>query len=545
MQSARRERCDHGHHPRDGLPRLPREPPAPSASFGGPRGAGDCLVQPKFAAARLGSRRGARGRRSQPRRACRTGERRHHPARPRAGRSAPRSASTTTEIWHLAAVYDLSVARDLALRVNVEGTRNVLRFAEDCPGLRRHHYVSTCYVSGRYCGPFRESDLDVGQSFNNFYEETKFLAEVEVAESRSGGMPTSVYRPAVVVGDSITGETQKFDGPYFLLQWLLRQPRWALVPVVGDPTMSRFNMVPSDFVIDAIEHLSGLDVSVGRTYQLADPRPLTVDQLLDEMCRATARRGVRVHLPRRATEWALRQHRPVGTIRRDPGRRRRVLRSPHSLRHHQHRTGPGRQRDRLPSRRRLPPDPGRVHAGPPRGRSRCDGLATGSEWSCGPRGEIGEHEDRRVPESHESVPGPRRRPSSPSFAHAPRGWGRFETWCGTPSRCRAEGRDPSWRPGWTVVSERQSHGARRLVGVMGPLDAGSGIRADRPIARKREWRDANDRGVLRKAAMADQQHETAAMAERRPPLARTRTIALPQRLLTLGPLVVAHEGPRP
>ncbi len=220
-------------------------------------------------------------------------------------------ASTTTEIWHLAAVYDLSVARDLALRVNLEGTRNLLRFAQDCPGLRRHHYVSTCYVSGRYCGPFRESDLDVGQSFNNFYEETKFLAEAEVAESRSSGMPTSVYRPAVVVGDSISGETQKFDGPYFLLQWLIRLPRWALVPVIGDPTMSRFNMVPSDFVIDAIEYLSGLDVSVGRTYQLADPEPLTVDQLLVEMCRATSRRGVRVHLPRRATEWALRSIGPL------------------------------------------------------------------------------------------------------------------------------------------------------------------------------------------------------------------------------------------
>ena len=293
---------------------------------------------------------------------------------PGLGLDDPAVLASTTEIWHLAAVYDLSVARDLGLRVNLEGTRNVLRFAEDCPGLRRHHYVSTCYVSGRYCGPFRESDLDVGQSFNNFYEETKFLAEVEVAGSRSGGMPTSVYRPAVVVGDSLSGETQKFDGPYFLLQWLIRMPRWALVPVIGDPTMSRFNMVPSDFVIDAIEYLSALDVSVGRTYQLADPRPLTVDQLLEEMCRATSRRGVRVHLPRRVDRVGAGKHRPLGTIRRHPGRRRRVLRSPHPLRHHQHRTRPGRQRHRLPSRRRLPPDPGRVHAGPPGGRSGCDGV---------------------------------------------------------------------------------------------------------------------------------------------------------------------------
>lgn len=221
-------------------------------------------------------------------------------------------AADTTEVWHLAAVYDLSVLRSVGQRVNVDGTRNVLRFAEECRSLRRHHYVSTCYVSGRHTGPFREQDLDVGQTFNNFYEETKFLAEVEVAAARDAGMPTTVYRPSIVVGDSRTGETQKFDGPYFLLQWLLRQPQgWAVVPLVGDPTMVRFNMVPSDFVIDAIDHLSGLDASVGRTYQLADPRPLTVDALLDEMLRAVDRRGIRVPLPRRLTTWALANIEPL------------------------------------------------------------------------------------------------------------------------------------------------------------------------------------------------------------------------------------------
>jgi thioester reductase-like protein len=214
-------------------------------------------------------------------------------------------AGSVGEIWHLAAVYDLSVPRHVGLRVNVEGTRNVLRFASDCPSLCRHHYVSTCYVSGRHCGPFRETDLDVGQSFNNFYEETKFLAEVEVAEARAGGMPTTVYRPSIVVGDSQTGDTQKFDGPYFLLQWLVRQGDRALVPLVGDPTMVRFNMVPSDFVLDAITHLSHGPASAGLTYQLADPHPLTVSDLLDEMCRATGKRGIRIPLPRRLTTWAL------------------------------------------------------------------------------------------------------------------------------------------------------------------------------------------------------------------------------------------------
>ncbi|MDZ7732161.1 MAG: SDR family oxidoreductase [Acidimicrobiia bacterium] len=214
-------------------------------------------------------------------------------------------ARDTTEIYHLAAVYDLGVSRELGMAVNVTGTRNVVRFAGDCPNLARHHYVSTCYVSGRHCGPFRESDLEVGQRFNNYYEETKFLAELEVAGAREGGVPTTVYRPSIVVGDSRTGETQKFDGPYFLLQWLLRQGRVALVPYVGDPTMARFNVVPSDFVLDAITHLSGLDRSVDVTYQLADPRPLTIDELLREMVTATGQRALRVRLPLRAATLAL------------------------------------------------------------------------------------------------------------------------------------------------------------------------------------------------------------------------------------------------
>jgi thioester reductase-like protein len=220
-------------------------------------------------------------------------------------------ALRATEVWHLAAVYDLGVTRELGMRVNVDGTENVLRFAGSCPDLRRHHYVSTCYVSGRHCGPFRETDLDVGQDFNNFYEETKFLAELQVAAARDAGMPTTVYRPSIVVGDSRTGGTQKFDGPYFLMQWLMRQPRVAVVPVVGDPSMVRFNMVPSDFVVDGIEHLSGRADSTNRTYALADPRPLTVDGLIDEMCRATDRRGVRVPLPRAIAEWALRHIGPL------------------------------------------------------------------------------------------------------------------------------------------------------------------------------------------------------------------------------------------
>lgn len=227
-------------------------------------------------------------------------------------------AATTTEVWHLAAVYDLAVARELAVRINVAGTRHVLDFTEQAPDLARLQYVSTCYVSGRYAGPFGEDDLDVGQVFNNYYEETKFLAEAEVAERRQGGLPTTVYRPSIVVGDSTTGETQKRDGPYFAMQWLLRQKRLAVMPMVGDPTAFRFNIVPRDFVVDAIAHLSGEDRSKDRVYQLADPHPLTVEELILAMADATDRRVIRVPITRRLAKFAVEKVPGVDRVLRIP-----------------------------------------------------------------------------------------------------------------------------------------------------------------------------------------------------------------------------------
>jgi thioester reductase-like protein len=210
------------------------------------------------------------------------------------------------EIYHLAAVYDLGVKRELAMRVNVDGTRNVLDFGARCgQNLKRIHYVSTCYVSGRYAGVFAEKDLAKGQSFSNYYEETKYLAEIEVQRCREDGLPITIYRPAVVVGDSRTGATQKYDGIYYLLQLLLRQPSVALVPVIRDPARYEFNLVPRDYVVDAISFLSSQAVSLGKVYQLCDPEPLTIDQLIDACAQATSRRAVRVRLPQTLIKYSI------------------------------------------------------------------------------------------------------------------------------------------------------------------------------------------------------------------------------------------------
>ncbi|HEY8181779.1 MAG TPA: SDR family oxidoreductase [Thermoanaerobaculia bacterium] len=203
------------------------------------------------------------------------------------------SPADIVEIYHLAALYDLSVSRELGMRVNVEGTRRVLDFAERCKSLQRLHYISTCYVSGRHDGVFREDDLDVGQHFNNFYEETKFLAEVEVRKRTR--IPSTIYRPSVIVGDSKTGATQKYDGPYYVLRWILRQPRIAILPVVGRTKKYRFNVVPRDFIIDAIDYLTAHGQA--KCYQLADPDPLTVDEIIKTFAKPTHHKIIRVPVP--------------------------------------------------------------------------------------------------------------------------------------------------------------------------------------------------------------------------------------------------------
>jgi thioester reductase-like protein len=152
---------------------------------------------------------------------------------------------------------------------------------------------------------FARSDLDVGQTFNNFYEESKALAEREVRAALGGGLPVTVYRPSVVVGDSTTGETQKYDGPYCVLRLLLRQPRIAVLPVPGKPFETSFNVVPSDFVSHAIAWLSTRPGAVGLTYHLADPSPMSIDRLLRVMAAATGRRVWRVPVPYRLARYEL------------------------------------------------------------------------------------------------------------------------------------------------------------------------------------------------------------------------------------------------
>jgi thioester reductase-like protein len=204
-------------------------------------------------------------------------------------------AAAVDSVWHLAAVYDLAVPEEVARRVNVDGTRHVLDFCAACSGFRRLIYVSTCYVSGERTGRVLEGELDCGQGFKNHYESTKFAAEVEV-QRRWKRLPAVIFRPAVVVGDSRTGETDKYDGPYYFIRLMMKMPR--ALPMLGfGPGRARLNVVPVDFVVDAMAEIAGRPDSAGRVYQLADPAALTSSELLDRISVELGKPKPPFHLP--------------------------------------------------------------------------------------------------------------------------------------------------------------------------------------------------------------------------------------------------------
>jgi thioester reductase-like protein len=216
-----------------------------------------------------------------------------------------RLAADTTAVYHLAAVYDLAVPLEIATKVNVDGTGNVLTFCRDCERLDRHHYVSTAYVAGRRTGHVYEHELALGQRFKNHYESTKFQAEVWVRESMDK-VPTTIYRPAIVVGDSRTGETPKFDGPYYMLRVISRATRWHMpIPRFGRAE-APFNVVPVDFIIQAMTTADDEPELVGSTLHLVDPEPTSGGEVFDILAKEYAGRTTAYRLPPKLVSGALR-----------------------------------------------------------------------------------------------------------------------------------------------------------------------------------------------------------------------------------------------
>ncbi len=220
------------------------------------------------------------------------------------GREYQRLVEESTHIFHLAAVSSLRLPVDVARRVNVDGTRNVLELARECKRLERLVYFSTCYVSGDRVGVIAEDELENHQSFRNAYEETKYLAERLVERSKMQ-IPVTIIRPSTVVGDSATGAIDRFEGPYYLGMLLVLSPLVLPLPLPGNG-VAPLNVVPVDFVVEATWNLTQNPAAAGKTVHLVDPNPMSARRVYELIAERSHKRLPRFTLSARVTDLFLR-----------------------------------------------------------------------------------------------------------------------------------------------------------------------------------------------------------------------------------------------
>ena len=181
-------------------------------------------------------------------------------------------------VFHLAAVYDMQASDEADEIANVGGTRETVGVANALKASCLHH-VSSVAAAGSYVGTFTEAMFDEGQPLPHAYHRTKFESErIARQESRT---PWRVYRPAIVVGDSRTGEMDKVDGPYYFFPLLEAASQLPSALRLLAPRLGATNMVPVDFVASAIDFLAhepGLD---GRAFHLVNPQPQPTLEVLN------------------------------------------------------------------------------------------------------------------------------------------------------------------------------------------------------------------------------------------------------------------------
>ena len=172
-------------------------------------------------------------------------------------------ASRVTHIIHCAAAARFDLELDDARKTNVGGTRNILDFGRACGALRRIDYIGTAYVAGQRAGVIREDELDEGQKHCNTYERSKMEAEKLVRDSMRE-LPIAIIRPSIVICDSRTGRASNFNGFYRAMRMYALG---GLKAVPGNPS-STMDLVPVDFVTEAVHSISNNPASAGACYHL-------------------------------------------------------------------------------------------------------------------------------------------------------------------------------------------------------------------------------------------------------------------------------------
>ncbi|TMS45556.1 SDR family oxidoreductase [Mycobacterium sp. DBP42] len=207
-----------------------------------------------------------------------------------------------SHVVHCAAIYDMTVGEAEQRAANVEGTRAVIALVQRLDATL--HHVSSIAVAGNHRGVFTEADFDVAQDLPTPYHQTKFEAELLVRSAP--GLRYRVYRPAVVVGDSQTGEMDKIDGPYYFFGVLARLAALPKFTPMMLPDSGRTNVVPVDYVVAAVVHLMHVDDKDGETFHLTAPKTIGLRDIYRGVAVEAGLPPLRGSLPRATAAPVLR-----------------------------------------------------------------------------------------------------------------------------------------------------------------------------------------------------------------------------------------------
>ncbi|MCA4726301.1 SDR family oxidoreductase [Mycolicibacterium fortuitum] len=214
-------------------------------------------------------------------------------------------------VVHCAAIYDMTVGESEQRAANVDGTRAVISLARRLDATL--HHVSSIAVAGNHRGTFTEDDFDVAQDLPTPYHQTKFEAELLVRSTP--GLRYRVYRPAVVVGDSQTGEMDKIDGPYYFFGVLARLAALPRFTPMMLPDSGRTNVVPVDFVVDAMVALMHVEGKDGETFHLTAPKTVGLRDIYRGVAAEAGLPPLRGSLPRATAAPVLRARGRVKAVR--------------------------------------------------------------------------------------------------------------------------------------------------------------------------------------------------------------------------------------
>ncbi|MFL5874726.1 MAG: SDR family oxidoreductase, partial [Solirubrobacteraceae bacterium] len=202
--------------------------------------------------------------------------------------------------FHLAAVYDMTADDETNVRSNVDGTRHAVELANAIEAGIFHH-TSSIAAAGLYKGLFREDYFDEGQKLPSAYHRTKFESE-RIARTKTT-VPWRVYRPAIVVGNSKTGEMDKIDGPYYFFKAIQKArhalPEWF--PLVG-PELGYTNIVPVDYVVAAMDHIAHQPDLDGQAFHLCAPKSTRSGEVLNTFARAAHAPQLAIRIDKRLTD---------------------------------------------------------------------------------------------------------------------------------------------------------------------------------------------------------------------------------------------------